>query len=278
MANSAYWFRHDTNAKDDHKIMLLMDQLGLEGYGIFWVLIETLREQSDYRYPMAMLPILAKRYMTSAEKMKAVVLNYGLFEVLEDDHFASPSLLKRMEAYEDVLNKKRIAGAKGGKKRAENQASAKQVPSTSQASAKHVLKQTQANRVDRIREEVNIREREREYSGSLVSSARAREADFPSLSDVVEFFSDAGFTVYQAEQFHAHLIRGDPPKDWRAAATAWTSENVNKHKRHNGAATTAKKQNGDPHAIANWEFVKACEQRDADAGKIDPCEQDYPGR
>lgn len=92
MANAAYWFKHDSNAKDDHKIMLLMDQLGLEGYGIYWVLIETLREQEGYRYPIAMLPILAKRYMTSSEKMRAVVLNYGLFDVYEDDLFASPSL------------------------------------------------------------------------------------------------------------------------------------------------------------------------------------------
>ena len=42
MSKDAYYFSHDSNAKDDPKCMVLIDQLGLEGYGIFWVLIETL--------------------------------------------------------------------------------------------------------------------------------------------------------------------------------------------------------------------------------------------
>jgi hypothetical protein len=155
MANSAYWFKHDTNAKDDHKIMLLMDQLGLEGYGIFWVLIETLREQSDYRYPLAMLPILAKRYMTSAEKMKAVVLSYGLFDVFEDERFASPSLLRRMDAYDEVIEKRRISGAKGGAKRAENVANAKQVPSKRVANAKQTCSKVVASRDELSRDELS---------------------------------------------------------------------------------------------------------------------------
>ena len=31
----AYYFSHDANAQDDPKCMLLIDQMGLEGYGIF---------------------------------------------------------------------------------------------------------------------------------------------------------------------------------------------------------------------------------------------------
>jgi hypothetical protein len=77
MKKDAYWFSHDSNAKDDPKSMKLIDQLGLEGYGIYWVLIETLRDQPEYRYPLDMIPILARRYNTSGEKMKAVVVLMG---------------------------------------------------------------------------------------------------------------------------------------------------------------------------------------------------------
>ena len=125
MAQAAYWFKHDTNAKDDYKCMLLIDQLGLEGYGIFWVLIETLREQEEYRYPMAMLPILAKRYGTSGEKMKTVVTKYGLFEVFEDDTFSSPALVKRMGDYDLLCLKRKEIGAAGGRKKAENRQESK---------------------------------------------------------------------------------------------------------------------------------------------------------
>lgn len=34
MSKDAYYFTHDSNAKDDPKCALLIDQLGMEGYGI----------------------------------------------------------------------------------------------------------------------------------------------------------------------------------------------------------------------------------------------------
>ena len=96
MSKDAYYFSHDSNAKDDPKCVMLIEQLGLEGYGIFWVLIETLREQPTYKYPMVLLPALARRFNTTADKMKAVVCGYGLFEVDEKEFF-SLSLMERMK-------------------------------------------------------------------------------------------------------------------------------------------------------------------------------------
>ena len=96
MLKDAYYFSHDSNAKDDPKCVMLIEQLGLEGYGIFWVLIETLREQPTYKYPMALLPALARRFNTTADKMKAVVCGYGLF-VVDDNEFFSLSLMERMK-------------------------------------------------------------------------------------------------------------------------------------------------------------------------------------
>ena len=122
MAIAAYWFKHDSNAKDDYKCMILIDQLGPEGYGIFWILIETLREQTEGRYPMAMLPILAKRYQSSAEKFKAVVTGYGLFETFEDDTFSSSALLRRMEEYNELKRVNSLKGKRSAERRAENTA------------------------------------------------------------------------------------------------------------------------------------------------------------
>ena len=113
----AYWFSHDSNAKDDPKVMMLIDQLGLEGYGIYWVLVETLREQPGYRYPVKMLPILAKRYYTSGEKMAAVVRNYDLFAIEAEDFFFSPSLDRRMLHLQDKREKFRLAGIASAEKR-----------------------------------------------------------------------------------------------------------------------------------------------------------------
>ena len=116
MANNAYYFSHDSNAKDDPKCMLLIDQLGLEGYGIYWVLVEVLREQNGFQYPLNLVPILARRYNTTAEKMLTVIKKYGLFEVVEDTFF-SLSLIKRMDKMNTSIEQKRQAGIASAEKR-----------------------------------------------------------------------------------------------------------------------------------------------------------------
>lgn len=106
MTKDAYYFPHDSNAKDDPKCVLLIEQMGLEGYGIYWVLIETLRDQPEYRYPLKLLPALARRYNTTVEKIRSVVTEYDLFET-DDEYFLSPSLKERMIKYDEKKEKAR---------------------------------------------------------------------------------------------------------------------------------------------------------------------------
>lgn len=96
------YFPHDCNASDDPKVMLMMAQLGLEAYGIYWILIEYLRQQPGYTAPLILLDPLSRRYGTSKEKFETIVTRFGLFECT-DTHFFSPSLIRRMQP---VDNKK----------------------------------------------------------------------------------------------------------------------------------------------------------------------------
>jgi hypothetical protein len=96
MRKEAYYFSHDSNAKDDPKSSLLIEELGLEGYGIYWVLIEILRDQPNYSYPLRMVPIVARKYNTTTPKVETVIRNYGLF-IINEDAFFSLSLNLRME-------------------------------------------------------------------------------------------------------------------------------------------------------------------------------------
>lgn len=113
MNKDAYFFSHDSNSKDDPKCVLLIEQLGLEGYGIFWVLVETLRDQPEYKYPLSLIPAIARRYNTTTQKVESVVKGYGLFKFTEDEFFFSSSLVSRMESWEAARLKKSIAGKKG---------------------------------------------------------------------------------------------------------------------------------------------------------------------
>ena len=113
----AYYFSHDSNAKDDPKCVLLIEQLGMEGYGIYWMLVETLRDQPNYKYPVILIPALARRYNTTAEKVKTVVFNYSLFVIENDEFFFTDSLIRRMEKLEDKREKARNAGIASAKAR-----------------------------------------------------------------------------------------------------------------------------------------------------------------
>jgi hypothetical protein len=122
MAKDAYYFSHDSNAKDDPKCVMLIEQLGLEGYGIYWVLIEMLRDQPEYKYPLSLIPAISRRYNTTSEKMKTVIGNYGLFTV-DDNDFFSLALIKRMGFYEYKREIARAAGKKSAQVRALNSGS-----------------------------------------------------------------------------------------------------------------------------------------------------------
>ena len=120
MRKEAYYFSHDSNAKDDPKSSLLIEELGLEGYGIYWVLIEVLRDQPGYTYPLRMLPIIARKYNTTTPKVETVIRNYGLFSINEVDNFFSLSLNARMQQKESKSLKAKESVALRWSKKYEN--------------------------------------------------------------------------------------------------------------------------------------------------------------
>lgn len=81
------YFPHEYTAKDDPKCERLIFEMGMEGYGIFWALLEVLRAQPDYTYPLANIPLAAYKYRTDPEKMRRVVFDFGLFVIIEDKIF-----------------------------------------------------------------------------------------------------------------------------------------------------------------------------------------------
>lgn len=156
------YFSHDANAKDDFKIMLLIEELGLEGYGIFWILIETLREQQNYKYPLKLLSVLARKYNTTLTKLEVVVKNYYLFEIEDDCFFYSRSLNRRMEVMHKAIEQRKIAGqisAIKRKKKQEEQLKQLQMNLSSNDSTEQPLNECLTN-VQQIKEN-KIKEKEK---------------------------------------------------------------------------------------------------------------------
>lgn len=180
MKDSNLYFSHDSNSKDDPKCVLLVEQLGLEGYGIFWILIEILREQPNYRYPLSLIGAIARRYNSTTEKVKTVILNYGLFSIENDEFFFSESLRKRLEEYNKKRENAIIAGRIGGSKRAENQRNNNSGNLLNiQGSLEQPLSNPQAIKLNNIK-------------GNNISN---KDADF--LTKIIEAFQESYRLVFQ---------------------------------------------------------------------------------
>ena len=131
MKKEAYYFSHDANAKDDPKILKLRMKMGWEGYGLFWGLIELLRNESEYRMQKHYQSI-AFALHTHEDNIKSLVNDFDLF-ARDEDYFWSESLLKRMELKEERSEKMRNAANKRWNK--DNDAKALQMHSLSNAQA-----------------------------------------------------------------------------------------------------------------------------------------------
>ena len=206
MSKDAYYFPHDSNAKDDPKCVLLIEQLGMEGYGIYWMLIETLREQPDYTYPVANIPALGRRYNTTAEKVKTVVCNYGLFTVKDDKIFFSDSLNRRMHVLEEKRAKRSEAGRLGNAARWK----------ISQTDRNAITMQSQfiASKVKKSKEKESIGK----------ESMRGKRKPFspPTPSEVESFFTENGYTAEAARRAfdyytdaNWHDAEGKPVLNWK---------------------------------------------------------------
>lgn len=114
------YFSHDSNARNSDKLIKVRMGLGAEGYGIFFMLIERLREEEGYKSTID-YNILAFDLKVDPEKIKQVVENYDLFKFTEDGkYFYSDSFNDRMEMMDFKSKKFSEAGKRGAEKRWEN--------------------------------------------------------------------------------------------------------------------------------------------------------------
>lgn len=104
----SYWFEHDYNAANDAKILFLRQQLGMEGYGIYWFIVEQL-VQAGGKLPLKVIPVLAMQSQTQESKVNAIINGYDLFSV-EDDFFFSLRLNRHIETrkYYSEMGKKGV--------------------------------------------------------------------------------------------------------------------------------------------------------------------------
>lgn len=115
-----YYFSHDRNARNDEKILALRMKTGMEGYGVYWAIIERLSESTNYM-SVKDYNIIAFDLRVSADVIKSVINDFGLFDFSEDGKlFYSRSLNQRMIKLDNLQKQRSEAGKKSAEKREKN--------------------------------------------------------------------------------------------------------------------------------------------------------------
>ena len=111
----AYFFSHDSNARNDLKILAMRNVYGMEGYGWFWVLVELLREQERYRLKISdkffyhsLASQLQNTKEISEKFINDCIKEFDLFKT-DGESIWSDSLNRRMEHLEEVREKRKKA-------------------------------------------------------------------------------------------------------------------------------------------------------------------------
>ena len=111
------YFPHDSDARSDDKIIALRIKHKWEGYGLYWALIEKLRDSKDYVLKVD-YNVLAFDLRSDASLIKSIINDFGLFSFTDDGEcFYSKSLNMRMKPLDDKRAKLSDAGKRGNERR-----------------------------------------------------------------------------------------------------------------------------------------------------------------
>lgn len=217
MNKDIFYFRHDSNARNDEKIQLIIRKYGMEGYGTFWAILESLRESSDYTHNLD-YETIAFTLRVDVEEIKFIIEESGLFRINEDtSRFYSIRLLKDMEKWDSV----KASRSKAGKMSAEAKSRAKKAG---------IIEQN----INSDTNNTNSQNKEEQDEPKDIKQGKARSVNFvpPSIEEV-KAYCDERRNGIDAEQFVAFYtskgwkVGNTKMKDWKACVITWEKKQNN---------------------------------------------------
>ena len=130
------YFPHDSNARNDIKLIKVRAKYGYEGFGIYFALVELLFTENN-KLCVDDYETLAFGLNCNADILKDIILNFDLF-IVDDNCFYS----KRLDNTLDEINKRSLKASENAKKRWSN---AIAMPSHSNGNASKV-KESKVNK------------------------------------------------------------------------------------------------------------------------------------
>lgn len=115
--NKTNYFSHDSNARNSDKLIRLRMRHKAAGYGVYFMILERLREEPNYM-SVKDYNMIAFDLREDASLIKSVVEDFGLFVFTDDGkYFYSESFNRRMAVKDERARKQAEAGRKAMQRR-----------------------------------------------------------------------------------------------------------------------------------------------------------------
>jgi len=243
----AYYFSHDSNARNDQRLMKLRMKYGPEGYGIYFMIIEILRDIENYTLHISDIESICFDIRSDNDKVLDIIKNYNLF-AFDGDYFYSKSLSRRMEKLDRIKEVRRVSGKKG----AIASAKVRQVPKSDKANVEQVK---HSKEKDSKEDKISIK----------TGKFKKQVLEFQSKYDL-EMLEE--FILYWSEPNKSSTkIKWEMERTWHTGRrlARWANSNYQTNK--------SPKQNGSLNEATNGRYLNLAEQSKKFRRYMDKAEQ-----
>ena len=98
MSKDIFYFPHFCDSRSNSKMRRIMKDFKHEGYAVFYQILEILREQENFKYPLEDCDLLVDDLKTTDIVLNSLINNYGLFQS-DDFYFWSNELIESLQPY-----------------------------------------------------------------------------------------------------------------------------------------------------------------------------------
>ena len=169
--NLSSYFPHDSNARNDERLVNVRMKHGPAGYGVYFMLVERLREDPEYM-SVVDYNLIAYDLRIDASLAKSIIRDFGLFAFTVDTErgecFYSESLRQRMARKDEITAKRKAASALGVSVRQENREKTKTAEMSNQ-----MVTEAQPNGSEKRTKEKESKVKENSTSSPYVEEAHA---------------------------------------------------------------------------------------------------------
>lgn len=223
------YFPHDSNARNSDKVIKLRMKHKAAGYGVYFMIIERLRDCEDYTSPKD-YNVIAYDLREDAALIKSVIEDFGLFTFTDDGKaFYSEELKERMSIKDSARKKMSDAGKRTAEKRWGKIA-------TLQDKDSHLNSHPITTLIASPKGACNNKSKGKEIIKENNSKELQKKSDNrfspPTLEEIKSYIQEKGYSVDAERFFDFYESKGwyvgkNKMKDWKAAIRTWTKRENN---------------------------------------------------